>query len=120
MESKRVKHLTFFYNLGPAGSATSGAKAAIQAPFSGTVVEVDIVVQQGANALVGICCSHSNTAFLPRAEDTPYLLLNNVYAPFYPNEPVTGGEQITVDMINKDSVNSHKVTVVMRLIEGSL
>ncbi len=113
--AKPVQHLTFVATLTLAGTATSGAKVAIQAPFTGTIREVDVAVLQGPNGLVGVSCSHSNQAFLPRAEDAPYLYLNNVYAPFYPREHVKGGEQIVVDMNNGDGVNPHTVTVVMRV-----
>ncbi len=110
-----VVHLSFVRTLGPAGTSTSGAKLTIIVPFPGTIVEVDTFLFQSPSGPVGISCSHSNTPFLPRAQDAPYLYLTNGYLPFYPREQVYGGEQVTVDMNNGDATKSITANVVMRL-----
>ena len=79
-------------------------------PFNGYVRRVTIHWPDGADALVDVAVGHSNTQFCPKGTGE-YLALNDATPTYQFNEEVTQGEEIWVQMRNRDGGWPHSITV---------
>lgn len=115
-EVKEIQQIKFARTLTIAGTEGSGATIYEDCPFNGYIKAVAIHWPEGCNALVDVAVGHGNTQFCPRGTGE-YLALNDT-TPTYPfNEEVMQGEEIWVEMRNRDAANPHSLTVTISVEE---
>jgi len=109
---KTIEQIPFSYTLNP----LQGVVLMEYAPFAGYIKQVSIHWPDGCDALVDVRVGHHTKQFCP---DEGYLALNDA-TPTYPfNEYVADHEEIWVEMVNTDGVNTHSITVTVILEESS-
>ncbi len=116
-EIKKTKLLDFARTLNPG----QGVTIYQDSPFAGYIKHVVAHWPGGCTALVDIGVGHSNTQFCPRGIGN-FLHLDNA-TPSYPdptssfNEKVEQGEEIWVEMRNRDGGFPHSITVTVSVEE---
>ena len=118
---KETQQIKFARTLLVAGVVGSAATMYEDCPFDGYIKHVIAHWPDGCDALVDIAVGHGNVQFCPRGTGE-YLALNDATptfpSPSYPfNEKVNQGEEIWVDMRNRDGGNPHSVTISISVEE---
>lgn len=114
---KKTQQIKFAKNL----AVGRGVIIYENSPFDGYIKQVTPHWPGGCKALVDIAVGHGNTQFCPLGSGE-YLALDGV-TPTYPsqltvfNEEVKLDEEIWVKMRNRDSVNTHNITVTASIEE---
>ena len=107
-----IQNIVFSRILLGGGVAGSAAKIYERAPYAGKIPVVKIHWPNGCNGLVDVAVYHGSTQFLPK---NGFLSLNDATETYEVNEPILDQENIWVDIANRDAVNPHQPTIVVRI-----
>lgn len=109
---KTIEQIPFARNLPIAGAVGSGVVLTEIAPFDGYIKEITIHWPEGSDALVDIRVGRGVEQFCPREG---FLALNDTTPSYLFNVPVKQNDEIWVEMMNTDGVNTHAITVTVHL-----
>ena len=95
-------------------AALKGAVVSETCPFNGKFTEGIIDFPLGCNALVYVAVGHGSERLTPM---TSYISLDNTAFRFTAHKPIKvyDREKLWADMENRDSANSHTISVILTI-----
>ena len=107
----RTEEIVFKYT----AAALASVRLTEKAPFNGTITQVLRHYPDGCDALVDVAVGFAGDQFLPRSG---FVALDNVTVPTLGlNVPMTRDDLLWVDIINRDALNTHTITVTITVSE---